>query len=443
MVLYNQILQQHDDFLNYAFSKNSHSSNRKDLDQKVRKLALESFKRIGFPTREDEEYRYININEIVGQQYNFFPDQIEIPSKDLLNKYISDTEIFDNIIIINGEFVDSLSNISDELAPFLSVNGYDNSKIDESAKELRGMVAPTDSSFVSFNDAYHDHGIFLHVPKNNKISKPINVIHFSIGQRKSICYNIRNLIVAESGSEITIQENFHNLDPVFTFRNAVTEIIVKENANVLLYKLQNDNSSNSYLVDNTFVHQEKNSNASVNTFSLGGKIVRNNLEFYHFGENIRSFLNGVTVTDGKEIVDHHTKVNHSSPNCESFQRYKGIYAEQSQGVFNGKVYVEKNAQKTNAYQQNNNILLDEGAKIDAKPQLEIFADDVKCSHGCTVGQLDSKAFYYLRSRGIPEKKAKNLLIHAFAFEVIKTITIENLATTISALIEQKLSKNAT
>ena len=193
------------------------------------------------------------------------------------------------------------------------------------------------------------------------------------------------------------------------------------------------------LIDNTFVAQERDTVCSVHTFSFGGKIVRNNLNFYQNGEYVDSILKGITILEDKQHVDHHTLVHHIVPNCESHQDYKGIYDDKSTGVFNGKVIVEKEAQKTNAYQQNNNVLISDKATINAKPQLEIFADDVKCSHGCTIGQLDDQALFYMQQRGIPKKEAKALLMYAFANTVLESVKIPELKSRINKLIAKKLN----
>ncbi|MGB2086914.1 MAG: SufB/SufD family protein, partial [Flavobacteriaceae bacterium] len=192
------------------------------------------------------------------------------------------------------------------------------------------------------------------------------------------------------------------------------------------------------LIDNTYIAQQGQSDVKVHTFSFGGKLTRNNLNFYHKGERINSTMKGITIIEDRQHVDHYTLVNHAQPNCESHQDYKGIYADKAVGVFNGKIYVDEIAQKTNAFQQNNNILLDDKATINTKPQLEIFADDVKCSHGCTIGQLDEDALFYLRSRGIPKKEAKGLLTYAFANNVLESVAIPALKVRINKLIATKL-----
>ncbi|MDP5081692.1 MAG: Fe-S cluster assembly protein SufD, partial [Winogradskyella sp.] len=206
------------------------------------------------------------------------------------------------------------------------------------------------------------------------------------------------------------------------------------------YKIQNDRQSAS-LIDNTFINQKQQSLAKVHTFSFGGKLIRNNLNFYQNGEHIDSTMKGITIIGDKQHVDHNTLVHHIEPNCESHQDYKGIFSDSSTGVFNGKVVVEKLAQKTNAFQSNNNILLSDKASINTKPQLEIFADDVKCSHGCTIGQLDDSALFYLRSRGIPEKEARALLMFAFGNTVLDSVKIPEIKTRITQIIANKLGVN--
>ena len=222
--------------------------------------------------------------------------------------------------------------------------------------------------------------------------------------------------------------------------NAVTEIFAAKNAIVDYYKIQNDNAS-ANLIDNTYIDQKDKSVVKIHSFCFGGKLTRNNLNFYQNGEYIDSTMKGVTILGDKQHVDHHTLVHHKQPNCESHQDYKGIYGENSTGVFNGKIIVDKIAQKTDAFQQNNNILISDKATINSKPQLEIFADDVKCSHGCTIGQLDQDALFYLQSRGIPKKEARALLMYAFANNVLESVRIPELKTRINKLIARKLGVN--
>ena len=429
MALFEQTIDQHSDFLG--------TLRHRFLDED-RKTALEAFALKGFPNKKDEEYKYTNLKEITEKNYNFFPTEEHHISREQLDALHLGEENFDRIVFINGKLHKEFSKISIGNAEFLSFNYALN---DPAHKEVFdkyfNTIANKDLAFTNLNSAYCKFGFFLRVPKNVVIEKPIHVFYLSQNQEENTFYNTRNLLIVEEGAKVEIIESHHNLDESFVLTNSVTEIFTFQNAKTDWHKLQNDNDT-SYLVDHTFAKQERDSLTTVNTFTFGGKLVRNNLDFIHNGENINSFMNGITIIGKDQLVDHHTAVHHNTPNCESYQNYKGIYKDKSHGVFNGKVFVNKIAQKTNAYQQNNNILLDEGASIDTKPQLEIFADDVKCSHGCTVGQLNEDAMFYLRARGISKKEARALLLYAFANDAMQNIDIEPLKVKVSKLLAEKL-----
>lgn len=406
-----------------------------------RNVALEKFLSLGFPTKKDEEYKYTNLKEITEKQYNFHPKTSHNITKEQLNQLHLGEENFDWIVFVNGKLHKELSKVSIENAEFLSLEYVQNQEqYQPILKQYFNTIANPDLAFTNLNFAFQNLGFFLHIPKNTVIEKPIHLFYLSQNQEENTFYNVRNLLIAEQGSKVEIIESHHNFDESFTLTNSVTEIFVDSNAKADWHKLQND-SATSYLIDHTFAKQERDSLATVNTFSFGGKLVRNNLDFIHNGENINSFMNGVTIIGGEQLVDHHTAVHHNLPNCESYQNYKGIFKDKAHGVFNGKVFVDKIAQKTNAYQQNNNVLLSEGATIDTKPQLEIFADDVKCSHGCTVGQLNEDALFYLRARGISKNEAQALLLYAFANDAMENIDIEPLKEKISKLLAEKLEVN--
>lgn len=403
-----------------------------------RVFALQNFMQMGLPTKKDEEYKYTNLREITEKNYNFFPKEAHTISREKIEELYLGEENFDWIVFVNGQLHKELSKISIENVEFLSFNyALNDPKHKEVFEHYFNTITDKDLAFTNLNTAYCKHGFFLKVPKNVVIEKPIHIFYLSQNQDENTFYNTRNLLIAEAGSKVEIIESHHNFDETFVLTNTVTEIFAHENSKADWHKLQND-SYNSYLVDHTFAKQERDSRTTVNTFTFGGKLVRNNLDFIHNGENINSYMNGITIIGKEQLVDHHTAVHHKTPHCESYQNYKGIYKDKSHGVFNGKVFVDKLAQKTNAYQQNNNILLDEGATIDTKPQLEIFADDVKCSHGCTVGQLNEDALFYLRARGISKKEAQALLLFAFASDAIQNIDIEPLKVKISRLLASKL-----
>ena len=401
--------------------------------------ALSQFLAAGFPTKKDEEYKYTDLSEAVNKQYSLVPKQEFHITKEQLDQLHLGEEHFDFIVFVNGKFQKALSRISVENAEFLTLNNAFSSNKDLVEKYFN-QIKPKNTAFTALNDALYSDGFFLFVPKNTVIEKPIHLFYISENQDENVFYTTRNLLIVEEGVKVEVIESHHNFDETYTFTNSVTEIFVGKNAKADWHKLQND-SQTTYLVDSTFAKQERDSLATVNTFAFGGKLVRNNLDFIHTGENINSFMNGITIIGNEQLVDHHTAVHHNEPNCESYQNYKGVFKDKAHGVFNGKVFVNKIAQKTNAYQQNNNILLSEGATIDTKPQLEIFADDVKCSHGCTVGQLNDEALFYLRARGISKKEAQALLLYAFANDAMENIDIETLKLKVAKLLAEKLEVN--
>ena len=401
--------------------------------------ALSQFLAAGFPTKKDEEYKYTDLSEAVNKQYSLVPKQEFHITKEQLDQLHLGEEHFDFIVFVNGKFQKALSKISVENAEFLTLNNAFSSNKDLIEKYFN-QIKPKNTAFTALNDALYSDGFFLFVPKNTVIEKPIHLFYISENQDENVFYTTRNLLIVEEGAKVEVIESHHNFDETYNFTNSVTEIFVGKNAKADWHKLQND-SQTTYLVDSTFAKQERDSLATVNTFAFGGKLVRNNLDFIHTGENINSFMNGITIIGNEQLVDHHTAVHHNEPNCESYQNYKGVFKDKAHGVFNGKVFVNKIAQKTNAYQQNNNILLSEGATIDTKPQLEIFADDVKCSHGCTVGQLNDEALFYLRARGISKKEAQALLLYAFANDAMENIDIEPLKLKVAKLLAEKLEVN--
>jgi Fe-S cluster assembly protein SufD len=307
-------------------------------------------------------------------------------------------------------------------------------------EEYFNKIASKDESLTTLNTAFANEGAYINIPKSKVVEKPIEIIYFSTGVESAMMLQPRNLVIVGENAHVQIIERHQSLNENPVLTNSVTEIFAAKRAIVDYYKIQNDLQS-ANLIDNTYISQKQESHVSVHTFSFGGNITRNNLNFYHFGERIDSTLKGITIIGDKQHVDHYTLVNHATPNCESHQNYKTILAGSSTGVFNGKIFVEKEAQKTDAFQQNNNILLGDKATINAKPQLEIFADDVKCSHGCTIGQLDENAMFYMQQRGIPKKEAKALLMYAFSNEVIESIKIPELKKRITKIIATKLGVN--
>ena len=406
----------------------------------IRTKAFENFEKLGFPTKKLEAWKYTSLNTILKNDFCILPNkEVSVDLAEVRKYFISDIDSY-KVIFIDGKYSTFLSETThDTIDVCLMSAALTKPKYKVVIENYFNKIAKQDN-LTSLNTAFAKEGAYIYIPKNVEVQKPIQIINLTTGAEIATMMQPRNLIVVQENAHVQIIERHQSLTSNAVLSNVVTEVFAARNATIDYYKIQNDNL-NASLVDNTYIEQKTNSEVSVHTFSFGGNITRNNLNFYQRGEHINSILKGITIIEEKQHVDHHTLVHHIEPNCESHQDYKGIYDERSTGVFNGKVVVEKEAQKTNAYQQNNNVLVSDKATVNAKPQLEIFADDVKCSHGCTIGQLDNDALFYMQQRGIPKKEGKALLMYAFANTVLDSVKIPEVKKRITKLIAQKLKVN--
>ena len=404
----------------------------------VRVKALKNFENKGFPTKKEEAWKYTSLNAILKNDFSVFPKQENaIEFKEVKKYFLHEIDTY-KVVFIDGVFSSFLSSTThDGIDVCLMSSALNKPKYKMVIDNYFNQIASKDESLTSLNTAFANEGAYINIPKSKVADKPIEIMYFSTGKEAALLVQPRNLIIVGENSHVQIIERHQSLNENAVLTNSVTEIFAQKRAIVDYYKIQNDNLE-ANLIDNTYVSQKVESTVSVNTFSFGGNLTRNNLNFYHYGERIVSHLNGITIIGDSQHVDHYTLVRHEQPNCESHQDYKGIFTDRSTGVFNGKIFVEKEAQKTNAFQKSNNILLSDKATINAKPQLEIFADDVKCSHGCTIGQLDESAMFYMQQRGIPKKEAKALLMYAFSNDVIESIKIPELKKRITKIIADKL-----
>lgn len=407
----------------------------------IRTSAIKNFENKGFPTKKEEAWKYTSLNSVLKNDFSVFPKyENSIEFKDVKKFFLHEIDTY-KLVFIDGKFSSFMSSTThDGIDVCLLSSVLTKPKYKMILDTYFNQIASKDESLTTLNTAFAQEGAFINIPKSKVADKPIEIIHFSTGEESALMVQPRNLIVVGENAHVQIIERHQslNINPVLT--NSVTEVFAQKRAIVDYYKIQNDEQT-ANLIDNTYISQKQESRVAVHTFSFGGNITRNNLNFYHFGERIDSTLKGITIIGDKQHVDHYTLVDHTMPNCESHQNYKTILGGSSTGVFNGKIFVEKEAQKTDAFQQNNNILLSNKATINAKPQLEIFADDVKCSHGCTIGQLDESAMFYMQQRGIPKKEAKALLLFAFSNEVIESIKIPELKQRITKIIAMKLGVN--
>jgi Fe-S cluster assembly protein SufD len=407
----------------------------------VRSQAIKNFEDKGFPTKKEEAWKYTSLNAVLKNDFSVFPKQENaIEFKEVKKYFLHEIDTF-KVVFIDGVFSSFLSSTThDGLDVCLMSSALTKPKYKMVIDTYFNQIASKEETLTSLNTAFSHEGAYINIPKSKVVDKPIEIIYFSTGKEAALMVQPRNLVIVGENAHVQIVERHQSLNSNPVLTNSVTEIFAQKRAIVDYYKVQNDVQT-ANMIDNTYIAQKQESRVSVHTFSFGGNITRNNLNFYHQGERIDSTLKGITIIGDKQHVDHYTLVNHATPNCESHQNYKTILDGNATGVFNGKIFVEKEAQKTDAFQQNNNILLSDKATINAKPQLEIFADDVKCSHGCTIGQLDENAMFYMQQRGIPKKEAKALLMYAFTSEVTASIKIPELKAKIARLIANKLGVN--
>ncbi|MEN8139529.1 MAG: Fe-S cluster assembly protein SufD [Bacteroidota bacterium] len=401
----------------------------------MKKQAIELFDTKGFPTLKDEDWKYTSLKSLLKTDYCIVSaENNDVELKDI-EEYFIDINSY-RVVLVDGYFNTNLSDIASDKIIISSMRDAV-VKYPELVHSHLTKIAPNDKSMVALNTIAHADGVYINIPNNTILDKPVQVLHIATGISGETMLNPRNLIVVGKNVEAKLIERHQSITENEILTNSVTEISVEQNSHYYHYKLQNDND-NANLIDNTFVSQNAYSNAYVDTFSFGGNLTRNNLAFYLNEENAVANMDGISLLNKNQHVDNFTFVNHKVPNCDSHELYKGIYDDSSKGVFTGMILINKDAQNTNGNQQNNNLLLSEKAQINAKPQLEIYADDVKASHGCTIGQLDDEALFFMRTRGIAKKDAKAMLTYAFASEALENVKIEGLKTHINKLIAGKL-----
>jgi len=405
---------------------------------KLRKDAIEKFRELGFPLKKQEEWKYTNINPVLKHDYSltYSDSDTTVTMNDIEKLIHKNTNV---LVFINGSFSKSFSKYdeynSDVIIGNLAEMKNLHSKIFE--KHFSNYAKTDNNGLIALNTAFVRDGAFIYIKKGKVIEKPVHLLFVSDSGKTNHLSQPRNLFIAEEGSSVKIIEEYHSFGDKVNYTNSVTEIFCDSNSYVEHYKIQN-NEGKTYHTGTTNVKQNGNSHFTNTTISWGGAITRNNLISLFDGTNTDCHFYGLYLLGGNQHVDNQTLADHAMPNCYSNELYKGIINNKATGVFNGKIMVRQDAQKTNAYQSNKNILLSDDATIYSKPQLEIFADDVKCSHGATTGKLNEDEMFYLRSRGIGEDDAKILLLKAFAGDVIDSVKIESLKNALMTKLESKL-----
>lgn len=386
--------------------------------------ALTSLKDLSFPTRKTEDWRYAKLGKILNKEF-----EVAVDSKvDLSSYLIDDLDVY-KLVFVNGTFDSDRSDLPKEEGLVCKLLSQLTEK--ETANYYNTLANDDQDIFSAINTAYVVDGVYVEVEKNTIVSKPIYVINICSGVQKMS--NVRNLIVVHPGAELKMIQGYYGDASKEYFSNALTEVFVETNAKLSIDKIQKLGKEDRQVCTEE-VYQEKDSTFKMNTFQLGGEFLRNGLNIKVDGTNCYTEMNGYFSGSNKQYLDNHTRVDHMKSNCISSELYKGILRDSSVGVFNGKVIVHQDAQVIEAYQQNNNIILSDAAIMNTKPELEIYADDVKCSHGATTGQFDEKAIFYLQSRGVSKEAAKELLVEAFAEEVLEKVEEEAVQNFVKSLM---------
>lgn len=406
----------------------------------LRKEAINAFKESGLPWPKHEEYKYTAIAKRMEKSINFEALNAENKvSDDFIAAKLFEVEDANQLVFINGVYSERHSKIvSDKKA--LQIQSL-NDAIQHNCEELTGLTKHFDNlekdAFNYLNTAFAHEGLYIKIAKGKAVEEPILIYYFS---SENAFAQPRNIILAEANAQAKFSEA-HYTENGISFNNTLSQFVLQQDAIVDHYKIQMDNDESILIAGTQAVHLGKSIFNSV-CISLSGGMIRNNIEITQKAEHCESNMYGLYMLGGKSHVDNHTIVDHTAPNSESNELYKGIMEGKATAVFNGKIFVRQAAQKTNAFQSNRNVLLSDSATVNTKPQLEIWADDVKCSHGCTVGQLDQEQLIYLRTRGISKASARAMLLAAFAEDVLNHIKIEPIHAFLTSIIIERLENSA-
>jgi Fe-S cluster assembly protein SufD len=409
----------------------------------LRQAGLASFAGAGFPTLHDEDWRFTNVAPIARLNFQL-AEAVAVNGAE--TKALAESVFAalpgHRLVFVNGFFSAKLSRIRPaaggvRIESLAAALAKDSAPVE---KHLGKYAHTANNAFAALNQAFFTDGAFIFVPKGVEVADPVQLIYISSAKQNGETILPRNLIIAEADSRLTVVESYINTGNVAYFTNAVTEILAGDNARVEHVKLQ-DEAVAAYHIATIAGEFGRASNVTVHSFALGAKLSRTNIRTKLAGEGLECILNGLYLTRGEQLADHHMIVEHAQPHCASHEYFNGILDDKSKGVFHGRIYVHPVAQKTDAKQTNKNLLLSDDATADTKPQLEIYADDVKCTHGATIGQLNAESIFYLRARGIGPDMARQMLIHAFAGEIIERIKCGTAREVIDKLVWDRLEAN--
>jgi Fe-S cluster assembly protein SufD len=409
----------------------------------ARKAGISHFVELGFPTLQDEDWRFTNVAPIAKLPFEpvFEPTRDAVAAK-ALNQFTFAGLSGSRIAFVNGHFAPELSSVA-KLPDGVKVMSLAAALASDTAlveKHLFRHARADTNAFTALNTAFFQDGAFIYVPAGKTVPEPIQLLYVSTAKENGAAAHVRTLIVAEPGSHATVIENFVSLSDASYVTNSVTELVAGENAIVEHLKLQ-DESQRAFHIATVAARFGRASNVVTHSIALGAKLSRTNIYANLAGEGLECILNGLYLTRGEQLADHYMIIEHVQPHCASHEYFNGILADKSKGVFHGRILVRPDAQKTDAKQTNKNLLLSDDATANTKPQLEIYADDVKCTHGATIGQLNDESIFYMRARGIALEKARRILIHAFAGEIIDRVRCEPLREELDKVVWDRLEQN--
>ncbi len=411
-----------------------------DWLEATRRTAMDRFTRTGFPSARDEEWRFTPVASIAQGTWRLPSGVPAAVSRTEIARFVFGHAEWTTLVFVNGALSESLSSIG----PL--PDGVRVGSLAEALRDDEGLLekhlsrhAPVEGSpFTALNTAFVREGGVVHVKAGVDLTRPVHLIFLTTAEAAGTVIHPRNLIVVERGARASVIESFVTLAAGHSYwSNGVTEVAVAEGSWLEHTRIQRE-SERAHHIGLTHVDQQRDSHYRSFTLAMGGALARHNLHVRLNGENVETLMYGLYLTRGEQVVDNHTAIYHDHPNCRSWEVYKGVLDDRSRAVFNGKVFVQPEAQKTDAKQTNRNLLRSDHARVDTKPQLEIFADDVKCTHGATVGRLDDVARFYARSRGIPADAAERLLTYAFAAEVIEEVALEPVRLELDRLVLERL-----
>ncbi len=399
----------------------------------LRQQAVTQFKNNSLPAKKVEDWKYTSLWSLSQQLFTHDADTFSLSIEQCDQLALIENAY--RIVIVDGVFSQKLSTI-DSVEDGLNVSPF-SASVSSIDQVLGQQVDLAKAGLTALNTMLMNEGVVITVAADVHIEKPIELLVINSGITQNLAIHLRNVIKLEANSKATVIEHYVGLNDESYFTNVVTEVSLAENAELKHYKLQQE-SDNAFHIATLAAKQATSSQWLTNSISLGGKLVRNDIHSQLLGEQSHVTMDGLYLLNDEQHIDNHTRIDHVVPNTTSEELYKGVLDDNSHAVFNGKVIVHKDAQKTDANQQNKNLLLSRGCEIDSKPEMEIYADDVKCGHGSTVGQIDKDQLFYLTTRGLDEVSARSLLTHAFAVDVLDRIPAEDIRNALSEVIERRL-----